>query len=189
MKNRWDVTVAASNYHWDPNANDSNTIRIISNVFDEWNDEIERAIELQKPVISDGTIEKHISAGTHMYNGVIVDTTEFPILGSIGKKLGFEEYNTSIQTQTTGMTTPLHIDSSSGDKERVIVMLQDWYWGQILQFGNIVLHNWKAGDVLYFSINGTPHSTANLSPHSRTIAKITGRTTDAFEKLLKRESQ
>lgn len=184
----WELCKLSSNYHWDPTVDDSDTVRIIANVYSQWEEEIDRIIPLQTPIIAD-KFEKHIVSGSHMYSSYIIDSTnanEFPLLSSIGQLLGIGTYTTSIQTQTTGVNTPLHIDTvkNQNNTVRVIVFLQDWYWGQILQFGNTYLHNWKAGDVLYFEIENTPHSTANCSPYPRTIAKITGNLTDQFLKLI-----
>jgi hypothetical protein len=185
---RWEVTKNNSTYHWDPTVDDSDKVKIITNVYADWKDEMELAIQKQTPFISKqgaADIEQHIPDSAHLYDVYLLDPVAFPVLGAIGERLGFSEYRTHIQTQTTAMNAPLHIDSvNHTDTKRVIVFLQDWYWGQILQFGNTVLHNWKAGDVLSFEFADTPHSTANLSPYSRTIAKITGDATDKFRGLL-----
>lgn len=186
---RWEIAKNNSTYHWDPTVDDNSTVKIITNVYADWTAEMESAILRQTPFISrrdDASMENHNPDGAHLYNVYLLDPVEFPVLGALGDRLGFSEYKTHIQTQTTGMNAPVHIDSVvHSDTQRVIVFLQDWYWGQILQFGNTVLHNWKAGDVLSFEFADTPHSTANLSPYSRTIAKITGKATDKFKELLK----
>ena len=42
----------------------------------------------------------------------------------------------------------------------------------------------KAGDVVWFDWANIPHSTANTGPWPRTIAKITGKQTTKYKKLL-----
>ena len=125
---------------------------------------------------------------------------ECPILCGLADKLGLEDAQVNIQTQTTGMMLHLHIDSLTGlrkerkdqsssratDPEwgRVFVMLEDWKPGHIIQFGNTYVPPWKAGDVVWFDWANIPHSTANTGPWPRTISKITGKQTEKYKKLL-----
>ena len=115
---------------------------------------------------------------------------ECPILCGLADKLGLEDAQVNIQTQTTGMMLHLHIDSLTGlrkerqdqsssratDPEwgRVFVMLEDWKPGHIIQFGNTYVPPWKAGDVVWFDWANIPHSTANTGPWPRTIASYLG---------------
>jgi hypothetical protein len=187
---RWEYLKSQSDYHWNPSIDDTKDVRIIKNVGNAYINEIKQVIPMQTPIIAEGEgYEDHVKKGQILYmNYTIEDNSFFPNLASIGKQIGFNDgYVTTIQTQTTGMNVPLHIDFANKELVRVLVMLQDWYWGQILQFGNTVLHNWTAGDVLYWPASETPHSTANLSPYSRTIAKITAKNgvNDKFKELIK----
>lgn len=175
---RWIKLCNQSNYHWNPNE-DENDVFISQNLPVTWAEELDKVYPLQTTVLTEHLkdAEYHCRKGIQLYKEFNITNIEgFPNLNLIGKLLGFEKgYVTNVQTQLTGMAIPIHIDYSDRKLKRVIVMLQDWYWGQILQFGNKIIHNWKAGDVLQFPVNDIPHSTANLSPYSRTILKITSR--------------
>ena len=59
------------------------------------------------------------------------------------------------------------------DLARVIVHLQDWEPGQLLQWGNRVITQWRAGDTISYDKN-VPHGTANCSRYRRYSLRITG---------------
>lgn len=189
LKDRWERLKGFSNYHWDPQVDDSKDIKIITRLENTWTNEIKNLEDLDL-VTADSfkDIEKHISNDIKLYmQNDITNKKTFENLNNIGKLLGFKEgYKSNLQVQYTGMNLPLHIDTKDEgfSYTRVIVFLQDWYWGQTMQFGNNYLHNWKAGDVLYWPVKDMPHSTANLSPYSRAILKVSGDPTDKLKDLL-----
>ena len=77
-------------------------------------------------------------------------------------------------------------DGSQHKQYRIFVMLEDWNFGQIIHLGNTYLKPWRAGDVIWFDFYNVPHSTANTGPWPRSMAKITGKTTNKFLELLKK---
>lgn len=125
---------------------------------------------------------------------------ETPILKSLAETVGLADAQINVQTQYTGMMLHLHIDSLTGlrsqrkdqasprddDNEwgRCFVMLEDWAPGHIIHFGNTYLSPWKAGDIIWFDWANIPHSTVNTGPWPRSIAKITGKVTDKYRKLI-----
>lgn len=56
--------------------------------------------------------------------------------------------------------------------KRTIVMLDDWNFGQVIQIGGEVLHNWKAGDAFTWSYD-TWHGACNFGNQSMTVLQIT----------------
>ena len=187
LEDRWERLKGFSNYHWDPEVDDSKDIKIVTRLENTWTNEIKNLEDLEL-VTADSfeDMEKHITNDIKLYmQNDITNKKTFKNLNNIGKLLGFEEgYKSNVQVQYTGMNLPLHIDTKDATFTRVIVFLQDWYWGQTMQFGNNYLHNWKAGDVLYWPTKDMPHSTANLSPYSRAILKVSGDPTDKLKDLL-----
>ncbi len=64
---------------------------------------------------------------------------------------------------------------------RMVITLADWEPGQLMTYGNCVLHQWHAGDVHIFDALNVPHSTANISRDPRPNITITGLRTPAFD--------
>ena len=88
--------------------------------------------------------------------------------------------------QDPGNTNPWHFDTylsaleRAGLKEkdvnkiqRYLLFLEDWDWGHILQIGNNVLSNWKAGD-LYTWKAGMYHLSSNCGISPKWTCQITG---------------
>ena len=88
--------------------------------------------------------------------------------------------------QDPGNTNPWHFDTYSSalkiagleDKDlkkikRYLLFLEDWDWGHILQIGNNVLSNWKAGD-LYTWDAGLYHLSSNCGISPKWTCQITG---------------
>jgi len=152
--------------------------------------------EYEKKLVEDWGIPKDFV----IYKMWTATKKECPILCGLANKIGLKNAQVNIQTQTTGMMLHLHIDSLTGLRKerkdqlssratdskwgRVFVMLEDWKPGHIIQFGNTYVTPWKAGDVIWFDWANIPHSTANTGPWPRSIAKITGKITDKYKRLL-----
>ena len=152
--------------------------------------------EYEKKLVEDWGIPKDFV----IYKMWTATKKECPILYGLANKIGLKNAQVNIQTQTTGMMLHLHIDSLTGLRKerkdqsssratdskwgRVFVMLEDWKPGHIIQFGNTYVTPWKAGDVIWFDWANIPHSTANTGPWPRSIAKITGKITDKYKRLL-----
>jgi|APSaa5957512576_1039674.scaffolds.fasta_scaffold23696_3 hypothetical protein len=60
------------------------------------------------------------------------------------------------------------------DKIRFLIMLEDHQPGQVIQFGNIVYTQWKAGTIYTWEWSTLPHITWNGSWHSRMALQLTG---------------
>jgi len=60
------------------------------------------------------------------------------------------------------------------DKIRFLIMLEDHQPGQIIQFGNIVYTQWKAGTIYTWDWSTLPHVTWNGSWHKRMALQLTG---------------
>lgn len=135
---------------------------------------------------------------TPVYMQAIVDDS-YEVLNKVADALGIVDAMINVQTQYTGQMHHLHIDALAGlgprhavsdvqenedEYIRVFVTLQDWTMGHIIQFGNTYYKQWKAGEVVWFPWQDTPHSTANTSHTPRTIIKLTGRKTDFTRYLL-----
>lgn len=57
--------------------------------------------------------------------------------------------------------------------QRIIVFLQDWQSGHLLQIGDQMIVHWQSGDWVSW-IGHDAHLAANLGPHDRYTLQITG---------------
>lgn len=110
-----------------------------------------------------------------------LDVTNHPLAIEIMKDLGFDidKSSAKFHNQKPGQILHWHLDKFSsvnpvGRIEREIVMLADWKWGHIWQFGNTFFSGWKAGDVITWDIPNMPHATGNIGLWDRPIMQITG---------------
>ena len=71
------------------------------------------------------------------------------------------------------------------DRIRFLIMLQDWEPGQILQFGNKIYTQWRAGMVMCWEWSTLPHCVWNGSWKRRPALQITGSMTDKTFKIIK----
>jgi len=165
----------------------------------KYNIELEDMFEEQVAWAKEASVVGDIPKDFVLYRMWTATKKECPILTSLADKIGLKDATVDIQTQSAGMMLHLHIDSLidyrkkkgygssrtvDSDWARVFVMLEDWKPGHIIQFGNTYLPPWKAGDVIWFNWSNIPHSTANTGPWPRSIAKITGKQTEKYKKLL-----
>ncbi len=223
--NRWDITRAQSDYHFDAfrEGDHGKYFKTVGNIYQDWSEELNYARNHEydfywpSPTRKDGTTlngdqdtfnysyeellckDWGIPLDFVVYRQHVVDART-PILHSLAEQVGLVSGQTNIQTQYTGMMLHLHIDSltglrkgrkdhthDTGDRDewgRCFVMLHDWAPGHIIQFGNTYVKPWRAGDVIWFDWRNIPHSTANTGPWPRSIAKITGKVTDKFLRLI-----
>jgi hypothetical protein len=63
-------------------------------------------------------------------------------------------------------------DNRITDIQRTILFMQDWSFGQVVQFGNSILSHWKAGDV-YTWQHEAWHGLANFGSKDIVIMQIT----------------
>lgn len=65
------------------------------------------------------------------------------------------------------------------NKIRILIMLEDWQPGQLLQFGNRMYTQWKAGTAITWEWSTLPHATWNGSWKKRPALQLTGSASDA----------
>lgn len=65
------------------------------------------------------------------------------------------------------------------DKIRFLIMLEDWEPGQLVQFGNRIYTQWRAGTAFTWEWSTLPHATWNGSWRKRPALQLTGSATDA----------
>lgn len=65
------------------------------------------------------------------------------------------------------------------NKIRLLIMLEDWEPGQIVQFGNKTYTQWKAGTAFAWEWSTLPHLTWNGSWTKRPALQLTGTATEA----------
>lgn len=109
-----------------------------------------------------------------------IDVTDHPIATMIMEDLGYNKQKTSVKfhNQRPGQILHWHLDKFSGEDSvnmtRCAVMLADWKWGQIWQFGNAFFSGWRAGDVITWDITNMPHATGNIGLWDRPMLQVTG---------------
>ncbi len=115
----------------------------------------------------------------------------FPIFKSMVDYWELKNFAVRAQTQLPGQCYIRHIDKlwhrnpiDPFKITRLIINLEDYEQGQMIQYGNAYYSQWRAGDIHIFDHWNVPHCTANLSNRPRTILVITGiRTENTDEKL------
>ena len=145
----------------------------------------------------------HIKHGYNDNNSLycqwIDNRDEMPkVFRKIKKFSGLDFATIACMKQEPGNTNPWHFDNYLGALKRAnleykdikkirryLLFLEDWDWGHILQVGNNVLSNWKAGD-LYTWDSGIYHLSANCGISAKWTCQITGVTTKKSIHNLKR---
>jgi hypothetical protein len=118
----------------------------------------------------------------------------------LSKQLGLDQGLARYHVQFPGEVTAWHtdifspahefLDESAEDQNdesvgrdknirRILIALEDWKWGQFLQFGMTPWLDWKAGDIIYWNY-GVAHGGANMGYVPRISVSITGKITDRF---------
>lgn len=173
--NRWDITKAQSNYHFDPfkDGDDAQYFRTVGNCLQDWKDELEYARQHEynffwpSPVRQDGTTLDNdadkfdysmeeilcrdwgIPLDFVVYRQHVVDRVT-PVFNSLGELLGLVDGQTNIQTQTTGMMLHLHIDSLTGlrkgRKDHSHNTGDSDEWGRCF----VMLEDWMPGHIIQF---------------------------------------
>lgn len=114
----------------------------------------------------------------------------YPELDQAIETIGLDECQCVIMSQEPGMFNMWHKDEygSYGDRDkskicRVLVFLTDYRPCQFLQWGDSVLQNWNAGDMLC-EWKEMPHGTANASEHTRFVLRLTGIVTEKHNSFI-----
>jgi hypothetical protein len=85
------------------------------------------------------------------------------------------------QVQMPGQCYIMHVDklwhrhpADPSKISRFVVNLSDYEAGQMVQYGNYNLMQWRAGDIHIHDTLNVPHCTANMSDKPRPTLVITG---------------
>jgi len=183
--------------------------RDIETIKETWNnqsiDQIEQSVSKKGPrqlEIMKGQKEEKLRAGYKpnqpMYR--IKNCGPDSFFTHLAKQIGLEQALARYHVQFPGEVTAWHTDiyspaheflsesaedqsdeSIGQDKNirRILIALEDWRWGQFLQFGMSPWFDWKAGDMIYWKY-GVPHGGANMGYVPRISVSITGLITDKF---------
>lgn len=101
-----------------------------------------------------------------------------------------------LHVQNPGEVWPMHFDNYNAFRRdsdlswedpgvrRLLIAMGDWRWGQMIELGNSMWTQWRAGDVLYFDWL-VPHGSANCGIYPRTTLVVTGRVTNELRDWLK----
>lgn len=105
---------------------------------------------------------------------------------------GLEDCMARLHVQKPGEVWNLHVDKlnkwNPEDPDsvmRIFIQLTDWAPGQFWELGNYHWHQWRAGEVLTFDWQNTPHSTANAGYEPRVTLQLTGVRTAKTDEYLR----
>ena len=135
---------------------------------------------------------------------LINTTPQYDVLHRIIKFLDMEVQQARLHIQRLGMVTPLHIDQQmrnarpnyrnqwlnyGGDKNplvlrRFLIMMQDWDYGHVWQFGNTYYQGYKSGSAVTYDWVNMPHGTANFGFVPRVTFQVTGFVSKHTQKLI-----
>lgn len=215
----WNSRRDASRWHFDPTVKDESNEYVNVNFLKfrgDWSDELEQTnydtkapLDISNFLVRLG-VQEHLNLGVSPY----IEGLRAKVNPQIHKKIskivdtfGIEKPLAHILLQKPGEMFTLHMDAICFDnfdrhqvssidevntddsRVRVFVALEDWCWGQYLMMGNYHWTQWQAGDVMWFRWQDMPHASANAGHFPRPMLKITGKTTDKFEKLLEQKNQ
>lgn len=117
---------------------------------------------------------------------------EIPVLKKMAEYWKLKRCRTRIHTQFPGQTFPMHIDklwhrypAEPHKLIRMIINLQDYEPGQLMQYGNHIFTKWRAGDIHCFDTLNVPHGTVNMSRVPRTIFVLTAVRTDETDEIFR----
>jgi len=118
--------------------------------------------------------------------------------------LEIDVHQSRIHTQLLGQTTPFHIDqqvryaragwrdiwtNAGADKNplklrRFLIMLQDWDYGHVWQFGNSYYQGYRSGSAVTYDWCNMPHGAANFGYTPRVTLQVTGFISDKTQWLI-----
>lgn len=116
---------------------------------------------------------------------------QFPVFKKMVEFWELDKVAVRAQVQLPGQCYIMHIDKlwhrNPADPTkitRLVVNLEDYVPGQLVQYGNAYYSQWRAGDTHIFDTLNIPHCTANMSDKPRSIIVMTGiRTAGTDEKI------
>jgi hypothetical protein len=121
------------------------------------------------------------------------ETTLEPYTAQLLQCLRLDDAYVKYHFQHPGNVWPMHFDNyhalrpdadacsawNDPGVRRLLIALEDWYFGQVITFGTSVWTGWRAGDIAYFDWL-VPHGSANIGNRIRSSMVITGRTNAVF---------
>lgn len=184
------------NYDWIINKNKKETdiVGKFNNITDDdlasWFDTITHKTISGFPKAKDYSIHKWIDYNVDrkvdlMYNSK--KAREFSKIAKMCDIVGFKESLVNFQIQVPGQMTPLHTDQLhkrrgegeyAKDMHRILILLSEWSYGQVFQFGNETITHWNRGDFCVNINKDVPHGGANFGMMPRIFLNITGLPTE-----------
>ena len=143
---------------------------------------------------------------TTMFDRANTDDLKYPQFLNMVNYLGLQHAEIKFHNQKPSNNVIMHIDDFTGRKnpenkdtpvstyentqiiQRFFIFLDDYKIGQLMQFGNTNIHQWKSGYCFTWEWKDIPHGTANVGYHDRPILVITGWVTDQTKKILQQAS-
>ncbi len=130
--------------------------------------------------------ETYIAAGhtlDHMRIGLLQEHMGLPSwVNKVKNNFKLNHMTATIHRLRPGNYLPIHVDLYGKYKEitgikdnicRIIVFLEDWQPGHILDIDNNIHNNWRAGDYVSWT-NDTPHAAYNFGLTDRYTLQVTG---------------
>ena len=130
--------------------------------------------------------------------------SEYEVLIRMIDTLGVDVHQARLHIQKLGQVTPIHIDQqmryarpgwrkvwteAGADKNplmlrRFLVMLQDWDYGHVWQFGNTYYSGYRSGECITYDWCNMPHGTANFGFTPRVTFQFTGFVSDKTQEFI-----
>lgn len=151
-----------------------------------WNSEDFKSFHFER--ITYGNQVAMLSADDFDFYNIAMDYTKdtnIPEILGVKKEFSYlNDKSYAIHKIKPGHVLPFHSDhyvrykqifgiESADDIKRIIVFLEDWYRGQLLEIEDEVVANWKAGDWVMWT-GESIHMAANLGHNDRYTLQITG---------------
>lgn len=128
-----------------------------------------------------------VDSGATSLNRISVVAPEW--LLSIAAASNLLEVNARFLLQRPGQMSNLHIDAfyykdAGGNVAslkktglvpgRIMIMLSDWEFGQVMLFGNSSWTHWNVGDCITWDAENIPHGGVNCGWHDREVVIVSG---------------
>ncbi len=208
----WDQTRSRSNYHFDVTRQDhrADVMTDLGRVPVTWQWDIEDIIADSQPATwrtrgykSAGKEQPAEALASEEYDLIRVGADPDMIITNLNWTLpdslrdcannfALDDCMARIHVQWPGQVWTRHIDKlqkwSPTDPDsvtRIMIQLTDWRPGQFWEWGNYHWNHWRAGDVVTFDWQNTPHCTANAGHHPRVTLQLTGRATEITREFIK----
>jgi len=197
-----------SQWHFDPWQSDNPNLLIenFATIVGDWEHELEsmktvglkgKMDEFRKKAT--GEAEQWGNTYDRYYSIQDYDPIKHPTIKRIAESFGLDNYSVKVHLQKPGQMSSWHLDKGMAGNDgadsqafkdkaeqlmRVFVMLNDWSFGQMMQFGNTTMTHWRKGQCMFFRWQDLPHCTANCGHDNRWLMHVTGIRSDKFNKLL-----